>query len=155
MANRFTTTIGIALLGGSLLSAGVIPGRWEKVQALNPGAPIVVRLQAGDRLAGLFKELSAEELTITRYEGGEMKFPKSSIAAIQGSERVADTRVDGTLIGLGIGAGSYLGLHAALCCAPDEAHDAAAALFFGGIGALVGFIADYNVKGPEILYREP
>ncbi len=145
----------VVLLGSSLLLGGVIPGRWEKVQALAIGTPIVVRLHEGDRVACTFQRLTEHEITVTRYDGVEATFSKSRVRAIQGVEVVADQRWDGPLIGFGIGAGSYLGLHAAACCAPSEAHDAGAALFFGGIGALIGFIADHNVKRPEAIYLAP
>ncbi len=145
--------LAVIVLSGSFLSAGVIPGRWDKVQTLNPGTPIEVRLQSGDRMACIFEGLSSEELTVTRYVGGELKLPRSEVAVIHGTENGRDNRANGTLIGFGIGAGSYLAAHAIACCPPAEAHDAGAALFFGGIGALVGFVADHFTTGPEVLYR--
>ncbi|MFQ5741353.1 MAG: hypothetical protein ACE5JX_20335 [Acidobacteriota bacterium] len=153
MSSRLMIQIVIFVLATSALAAGVIPGRWEKVENLSPGTPVVVRLTAGDRVAGSFEAVSSDTVTLGRYQGGALQLAKDEIKAILGVERVTDNRLDGTLIGLGIGAGSYLGLHAVLCCAPSEAHDAGAALFFGGIGALVGLLADHSVKGPEVYFR--
>lgn len=143
------------LVAGSSAVAGVIPGRWEKVEQLSAGTPIVIELQSGERLPGVFKETSSDGLTLTRYGGGDLELTKDQIRLIEGAEPVTDNRLNGTLIGFGIGAGSYLGAHALLCCAPAEAHDAAAALVFGGIGALIGLVADHSVKGREQLYRAP
>ena len=66
MRNYRTVAIVLILVG--LLSvpaqAQVIPGRWEKIEALGVGPPIIVDLKSGDRLEGKFAALSPSELSL-------------------------------------------------------------------------------------------
>ena len=67
---RFLTMKSVRIQIISLMLAGlismpahgeVIPGRWEKVSALELGTPITVELKNGDQVAGTFEGLFASE----------------------------------------------------------------------------------------------
>ena len=46
----FISGIALVVLLSTSLQAGVIPGRWEKVETLGQGAEIIITMQSGDRL---------------------------------------------------------------------------------------------------------
>ena len=73
-------TVVIALILVSLLSfpvraQGIIPGRWEKVEALELGSPITVELKNGDRLGGHFEGLSPSKLLL-RTNSAQAAIPR-------------------------------------------------------------------------------
>ncbi len=88
-----------------LLKAQVVPGRWEKVDALPTGSKIILTLKAGDRIVCTFKSSSVEELTVLRDSGEEIKIPKAEIQqAVR--EEYQESPVNRTLLGAAIGAGA-------------------------------------------------
>ena len=87
----FISAITLFVLLSTCLQAGVIPGRWEKVDALQPGKEIIVTLKAGDRIESTFTGLGSEELILT-----ELKVPRSEVRKIVRREKYDD----GILIGL-------------------------------------------------------
>ena len=103
--------------------AGMIPGRWEKVDAQPRTAGLEVILKSGERINCFFKESDSDSLTIADPVAGERRLPKSAVARVETIQDARDTVADGTLIGFGAGAGGYLGIHAAACCSPNQAHD--------------------------------
>ena len=151
-SQTFVSVIILIVLFSTAGQAGVIPGRWEKVDAQPRTAGLEVVLNSGERINCFFKGSDSDSLTIADPVEGERRLPKSAVARIETARDGRDTVADGTLIGFGAGAGGYLGLHTAACCAPDQAHDLWAALTFGGIGALVGFALDIVSRRPEVLY---
>ena len=160
-------TICFLLLPDStLLQAGVIPGRWEKVDAQAPGTGLTVIMKSGDRFDCAFKELQMDTLVV-ETSSGERRIPKVDIQRLETSELVSDPVRDGTLTGLGIGAGAG-GILGALVGAAvggiwgDTGDQIKGALIVGavgagigaGAGAAIGFTVDYAVKHkrPEVLY---
>ena len=75
----------VSLILAGLISmpahAEVIPGRWEKVSALEMASPIVVELNAGDQIKGQFRGLSASDLDLLSPSGWAV-IPKSDIRTI-------------------------------------------------------------------------
>ena len=132
--------------------AGVIPGRWEKVDAQSRTAGLQVLLKSGERINCFFKAADSDSLIVADPVAGERRLPKSAVVRVETIQDGRDTVADGTLIGFGAGAGGYLGIHAVACCSPNQAHDLWAALTFGGIGALVGFALDVVSRRSEVLY---
>ena len=59
----------------------VIPGRWEKVSALELGTPITVELKNGDQVEGTFEGLSASEVELGTHFARAV-IPKTAIQAI-------------------------------------------------------------------------
>ena len=132
--------------------AGVIPGRWEKVEILVPGSEIIVTLKAGDRVESVFRSLSPDELTVTDPGGRERKIVRSEVHRIV-RDKHHDSPADGTLIGAG--AGSAGGLVLSLVCFA-AIHQGACFVWTplgAGVGAAAGVVADSLHKGEELLYR--
>ena len=147
------SALAILMLVATTLAAQAVPGRWEKIDTLSPGKKIVVTLKAGDRMECVFKSSGPGELTLIDPDGIERRYPKSEVRKIVSREKYKDAVLDGTLIGFASGAGGYLAVHAPL--AELQAHDFPAAIVFGAVGALVGYLVDKRHKGTEILYRAP
>ena len=152
MRNSRTAVIALILVG--LLSgaarAQVIPGRWEKVEALKLGPWITVELKKGDRLEGQFEELSPPELLL-RSGSAQAAIPRADIERI--TTREADSLRDGALLGAVAGGGIMV------CLAALHEGDFLAALPFvaltAGAGAAIGLGID-ALKKPEVtLYQAP
>ena len=111
MRNYRTVAIILILVG--LLSvpaqAQVIPGRWEKIEALQLGPQITVGLKNGDRIEGQFEELSSSELLL-RTGTAQAGILRAEIQRI--STREADRLDEGAILGAGVGAGFALVGHA-------------------------------------------
>ena len=78
MRNSRTAVIAFILVG--LLAvpaqAQVIPGRWEKVEALQLGPQITVKLKNGARIEGQCEELSSSELLL-RTGTAQARIPRA------------------------------------------------------------------------------
>ena len=102
----------ILILVGQLsvpAQAQVIPGRWEKVEALQLGPQITVGLKNGDRIEGQFEELSPSELLL-RTGTAQAAILRAEIQRI--STREADRLDEGAILGAGVCAGFALVGHA-------------------------------------------
>lgn len=158
---RTMTTCQIRLLAvilAGLISvparAEVIPGRWEKVAALQAAFPITVETKDGDRIKGHFEDLSDTDLMLlTNYSRAVI--PKEDIETI--TTRTEDGLADGTLIGGGIGVGVMM---SALAVKSDHDLNALGMLTMAGIGAAIGAAlgaaTDAATKGEAIVvYKAP
>ena len=78
-------------------------GDWSAVQALSPGAKIVVRTKDGDRLTGRFD--SANDLLLNFTDGGKkVSLTRESIRRVQLNR--GKSRAKGALFGAAIGGGA-------------------------------------------------
>ena len=113
MRNYETVAMVLILVGLLSVSAQaqVIPGRWEKIEALVGEPPIIVDLKSGDRLEGQFGGLSASGLFL-RTGSAQAAIPRVEIQQI--TSRESDPLTNGALIGAGVGAGIGLGYAVAL-----------------------------------------
>jgi hypothetical protein len=156
--------IVICILAAAPLWGQTPPGRWEKVEGLQPGTDISVRLKTGDRLNGSFKSISQDALEIIDDSTHVRKLPKSVIQAVETLSKNPDRLCNGTLIGALIGAaGGIAGMVAfgnAKTNGPVHWRDedgpgylVGAALVGGAIGAATGAIVDASIKHPEVLYK--
>ena len=102
----FISVITLVVLLITSLQAGVVPGRWEKLDSQPPGKQIIVTLKIGDRMECTFKSSGPDDLTVTDPSGTERKVPKSEVQTIVSAEKTGDSLLNGLLIGLGIGAAS-------------------------------------------------
>ena len=134
----------------------VPPGNWAKVKSLSQGLEISLKMKYGDKMKGEYKGLDEETIRI-KLDGEEKVYPKKDVSEIY-LTNVRDSNSNGTLIGFGIGAallGTYGGI--AIKDNTNEGGIAAAALvgagIGGGIGALIGYVADDQHKGRELIYR--
>lgn len=144
----------VLLLAESVQAAGVVPGKWSKVEMLAAGTPIEVKLKSGDRIVCAFRNSDALALVVSDLQGSEQRLRKEDVARITGTEPCNDSVANGLWIGFGVGAG--LGLLGGLAMR-DEFESAAyiplAALLYGAMGMGVGALVDYAIKGHEVLYE--
>jgi hypothetical protein len=158
-----TAVFAVILLAASTVRADVIPGRWELVDALEPGTPVTIKLKAGDRMECVFKESSPLEVTFAGERGNEGKVLKSEILRIEMGERTADGLANGALIGMGLGAAGAIGaLYAyadsVTASGPIWGGDSAgyfiaAGLVGAGMGALAGLAVDASAKKNKVIYQ--
>ena len=148
----------LVLFWSGLLNAQVIPGRWEKVDALPQGKEIIVTLKAGDRIEYALKESGADDLTVVTSTGSELKIAKSEVSKIVGDEKIKDSLLNGALIGMGVGLGVALALLAVAASGEGEVLESAkwgAPLLGIGAGLGVGMAVDASQQGTELLYQSP
>ena len=154
----FRIAVIVLILVGLLsvpAQAQVIPGRWEKVEALGVGPRITVELKNGDRIEGQFGGLSPSELSL--FTGSaQAAIPRADIERI--TTRETDPLTNGPLIGAGIGAGIGLGHAMAVTGVRGEEFVPVAtvlSLIWTGIGALAGWGVDAIIWKEIVLYQAP
>ena len=88
----------------------VIPGRWEKVSALEVGTPITVELKNGDQVEGTFEVLSASEVEVGTHFARAV-IPKADIQTIATQKKggAAGGARKGAIIGAATGAAIGVG----------------------------------------------
>lgn len=94
--------VAALLLLSQWLAAGVIPGRWEKVDALPPGNEVYVSLQDGSRVRGRLLARSAQEIALDTQDG-EARVPLEAVSRVAVAVERPDRLVNGTLLGLAAG----------------------------------------------------
>ena len=134
--------------------AAVIPGSLEKVEALQPGAPLVVTVKSGGRQEGAFKAVGPTALTLTDRTGKPFSIPMSQVDRI-----AAPGAGDGLGNGVGIGAGIGLGAAIAILAAVGSQDGyilpsvkVGAPLLLSGVGGVVGALVDRAHKSEQVLY---
>jgi len=153
----------LCILASTPLQGQVLPGRWEKIERLQPGTPIITTLKTGERLEGAFKSLDQDTVGLTIDSTHERQIPKSLVQRIETEGKVPDRLRNGTLIGMLIGAtGGIIGMVALINAKTNgpvywdgtgAGYLIAGGLVGGGIGAATGAIADASIKRPEVLYQ--
>ncbi len=147
----------VALLTQARTDAGVIPGRWEKVDALPPGAHVELILRAGDeRIKGSFEKSDAQSLTLTDETRTQRRVAKSDVSKVLDPD-LFDSKWDGLLIGGAIGAGAGALLGPAVWGGENQPFtnaDAAAIYAILGVftGAFIGLLLDEKSNRPVVLY---
>ncbi len=138
------------LLVVATVRAGVVPGRWEKVQAEKPGTEMIITLTAGDQIRGAYQEVTPEGLLVT-VDGSRRELPKSGITKVTTAERRTGPLWNGPLIGAAAG-----GLIAAIFGAVDDVKGDNAWIaipIVAGIGAAIGLGVDAAVQSRITLYK--
>jgi len=151
------------LLIDALLCAQVLPGRWEKVDALAAGIPLIIKMNSGDRVEGKFQSADFDGILLTSLDGREVRLPKSGIRSIETTVKVSDRLRNG--IWIGAGAGALAGMIAMLAYARSVTASGSiwgedttgylvgSALVGAGAGALAGAAVDASIKSNEVIYR--
>jgi hypothetical protein len=154
MRNLMIVTVAVLIAMTSVLQAAVIPGRWEMVEALKTGTPIIVTIKAGDRIECSLDSTSSDDLTVSDREGIQRKLPKAGIIKIVSMEEYDDPVWDGPVYGLGIGfgLGALVGVAGASYSGYKELIPVNG-LLGAGIGGAIGYIADRNHKGNKVLFK--
>ena len=141
--------------------AEVIPGRWEKVSALEMTLPITVKLKNGDRIKGQFRGLSPSDLELLS-PAGWAAIPRTDIQTITlpSKDGLRDGAWKGAVPGLAFAGGIALIGIARDAGEESNSEIAFQALALGGllagIGAVIGVAADAVIKTEGIvLYIAP
>ena len=151
----------LAVLISMPAHAEVIPGRWEKVSALEMALPITVELKNGDRIKGQFRGLSPSDLELLS-PAGWAAIPRTDIQTITlpSKDGLRDGAWKGAVPGLAFAGG--LALIGIAIGEGEETNTEIAfqALALGallaGIGAGIGVAADAATKPEDIvLYIAP
>ena len=154
MKNSRTVVMALILVG--LLSvpvrAQVIPGRWEKVEALTLGPRITVELKNGARLEGQFEELSPSGILL-RTGSAQAAVPRADIERI--TTRGGDGLLSGALIGAGVGVGIVVGVLHPMSESSVSGNTVLGTAIMAGIGALIGVGVDALKKTDVVLYQAP
>ena len=138
------------------LQGAVVPGRWEKVDALEKGTGVLVTMNSGDRLRGVFQASDGEDLFITDIDGQEKQIPKAQVTKVVRPSVKEDTPWNGAKVGAAVGfaAGVVVGLKMGNYWGNEEAVGIA---IFGPIGAAVGLLTGYAIDkarpGEDVLYK--
>lgn len=161
--NKFLAAFAALLLAAVQAHADAIPGRWDKVDALQGGTPIVVTLKSGDRLEAAFRHIRPAEIVLQDEQGVERAVPKEAVLKVESGKEVRDRLRNGAIIGAVVGSGA-----AVLALAGYAARETAsgpiwggeatgyylgAALVGAGVGALSGMAIDAAGRSREVLYR--
>jgi hypothetical protein len=134
----------------------VVPrGNWRAVEFLEEGTSISVSMDSGDKMEGKFLGLESDAIRL-KVDKKERVYPRASITEIR-QLRVPDSKLNGTLIGMG--GGMVAGIIAASALGGLSTGDTAgrqwgAALIMAGmgLGALFGGITDATIKGSRLIY---
>ncbi len=158
----FVSVITLLLLLTTSLQAGVIPGRWEKVDSQPAGALLAITLKSGDGGKYAFTTSDATTLTVSAKDGAELTLPKADVARIV--QRKRPSRTGRTKRGAAIGgaAGAFGGAAASIIVRTrGEFVQPWSPLWFipfGLIGAAAGGMIGWST-GPkpadEVLYQAP
>jgi uncharacterized protein YcfJ len=145
---------GVILVGSA--AAGVIPGRWEKVDSLREGEDIVVVMKSGERIEGDFQSADVDSITVKPIREKDRRIVKAEVTQVEREGVKQDGALDGAAIGAGAGAG--LGILFASVVGEENSEYRHGAQVLGVIlGAAVGFGVGYGVDSmrgkPVLLYQ--
>jgi len=118
------------------------------------GQEITVTDASGVEVKGKITQLSPTSLSIAAGEATRT-FTENEVRLIQ--QKRADSLLNGTLIGAGVGVGVPLAIAGILCASDDEDCEWdgsawAAVAVYAGIGAAAGALIDYAVKGNKTVF---
>ena len=125
------------------LHGGVVPGRWEKLDSLEPGSKILLVSQAGDTVLYTFQSANSTSLTVRARDGRDLVIPKSHVTRVIKRNSRSSKQA---WIGTAIGAGTGFALGALGSRGADEGPFArweVAGISLGAVGALTGFTIGY------------
>ena len=159
IARNLSLVMVLGCLTSITLHGAVVPGRWEKMEALKEGTELIVTLDSKDRVEGRLLSVESSSLLLDVEEGEELRLPKSQILKVTSQDRTEQDSVkDGLLWGSVVGAAVGLPwLIYGFTYQGGESDDAKAigtgiCLMSVGIGAGVGVAADAVRKGHEVFY---
>lgn len=153
--------LSVLLMGYTV--AGVIPGRWDKVDRLPAGTAIILETASQGVLEGSLAAFDDSGLTL-HVEDRLVHLPKSEILKVSTGDKRSGSGGKGALTGAAIG-GASLALFLALAAAADDCTPgiqivcvspgqgaAVGGAIGGGVGALIGFGVAKSRKSREVLY---
>jgi hypothetical protein len=134
----------------------LLPGAWDRVEALRPGSRLVITPESGGRVEGALRELRPNVLVLTDSAGREFTLTRREVQRIVGVE--SDGRTNGVVIGAGIGLGAALAIVAGLGAGDGYVLPSAkwgAPLLLSSAGGLWGAFIDSAHKRERLLYVAP
>ena len=138
------------------LQAAAIPGRWEKVDGLEPSFPIVVKLTSGEQYKAHYVRLDADNLIIEEAGGKVIRLRKEHVKQVASQAKIVnDSLWQGAVIGGAIGAVFGIIPAAGIANEGNQERATAAVAITAGIGAGIGLLMDAGTKAPEVYYRAP
>jgi hypothetical protein len=143
-------TAAMCLLGSAARIAAQPPTSFAELSVkVHPGKTVFVRDTAGRTFRGRVNSLTAAELVV-ETGSGPRRFGEGDVRelAVPG-----DRLVNGLAIGLASGAviGAAIGGTFSGEFRPGDAFEGA--LMFGAIGAGLGLLADFAIRGKTVVYR--
>ena len=154
----------VSLILAGLISipahAEVIPGRWEKVAALEMAPLIKVELKNGDRISGQFRGLSSSDLELLNAAGRAL-IPRADIQTITlpAKDGLGDGALKGAAVGAGVAGLSLIGIAFEPSGTRGDLVYQALLLTIpvcAGLGAVIGVVADAETKTEDIVvYKAP
>jgi hypothetical protein len=126
----------------------------ELASMVSVGQTITVTDAPGAEIKGRVAQLSPRSLTLA-FDAATRDFAESEVRLIQ--QKRPDSLLNGTLIGAAVGAGVPLVLVAAFCAADEgdcdwDGEAAALIAVYAGVGAGIGALVDYGVKGNKTVF---
>lgn len=151
---RFMLIALVLLLPGSVLAQQPAQSFDQLALLIAPGDKVTVTDASGRELKGHFLGLDGNRLRMS-YEDGARVFEAAEVRRVE--KRQTDSMLNGTLIGLGIGA-AFAGVGwVVICvdadCGNDAGWIAASVAVYGAAGAGVGALVDALVTKKHTLYR--
>lgn len=157
---RKATTIVVLLLSFLLsplsLAAQTAPTDWSRLNSLNGGTKLSVKLKDGKKVDGTFASVSDSTLALTVKNARKelRREDVESVHAVSGKSVATST-----LIGLGVGAGAGAALGIAGDASNNDGFEkldnsiaAGITVLGAGVGALTGFILGKTQKKRVLLY---
>jgi hypothetical protein len=147
----------LSFLASSLGAAEIIPGRWEKVDLLTSGSPIIIRTRYSEVIQCTYFDSNRETLLVVETSGAQRRIRKDEVDSIV-AEQYDDRLRNGMLIGMSAGVAGAIALSFA---SEDALHRSRAniavlgGIMFGLMGMGVGALVDYEHKGRELIYQAP
>jgi hypothetical protein len=152
MKIKKTIAILIVILLNTLpVLAGVVPGRWEKIDSLEKGTGIVLSLSSGEKMNCFLQGTSTHAVNVVGSDGKDYELPKSAVSKIETLEKHRGPLWDGALIGGAIGLATSGILLSQL--GDSSTNNAAALAVYGGMGAGIGLAIDAGFAGRRTLYK--
>ena len=143
IARNLILVLVLGCLTSIALHGGVVPGRWEKLDSLEPGSKILLTSQAGDTVLYTFQSADSTSIKVRDSDGRMRVIPKSHVTRVIRRNSRSSKRA---WIGTAIGAGSGFALGALSARGTDETPFArweVAGISLGALGALTGFTIGY------------
>ncbi len=155
--NRFFAFSGLLMILVLLASAGAFAQEpatsLDQLKLLlKQGDRITVVDSSGKTIKGQIERIAPDTLDV-RTNGEIRSFTDSNLRQI--TRRKADSALNGTLIGAGIGFGATLPFFLGLAEHDEKGTAVAAACVWGLIGAGIGALTDVAVQGKQTVYVRP
>ncbi|MGI8783143.1 MAG: hypothetical protein ACR2L2_05785 [Acidobacteriota bacterium] len=161
LTRSFGAWLFLLLLSSVLVQADVVPGRWNKIESLDVGTTILVRLKSSDRIEGRFLKLEPLNIQIEAAGSNARSYRRDDVERIEAGKLKSGSGKKGALIGLaaGGGAGAVFGGLLGDAFGGRAGDIAQGAAILGAVGGAIGAAIGYGVaKIPldsELLYRAP